>query len=82
MDVLIDGAEAFPMIAEAIDGARDFIHITGWHLAPSFDLVRGERSGTLGPMLAEAAERLDVRVLVWAGAPVPAFHPTRSEVRA
>ncbi|MGZ4342966.1 MAG: phospholipase D-like domain-containing protein [Solirubrobacteraceae bacterium] len=81
MDVLIDGAEAFPAIADAIEGARDFIHVTGWHLAPHFDLVRGERPGTLGPMLAEAAQRLDVRVLVWAGAPVPAFRPTRSEVR-
>jgi phosphatidylserine/phosphatidylglycerophosphate/cardiolipin synthase-like enzyme len=81
MDVLIDGAEAFPAIADAIEGARDFIHLTGWHVAPDFDLVRGERPGTLGPMLAEAAERLDVRVLVWAGAPVPAFRPTRSQVR-
>jgi phosphatidylserine/phosphatidylglycerophosphate/cardiolipin synthase-like enzyme len=35
----------------------------------------------LGELLAEAAERIDVRVLVWAGAPVPVFHPTRSEVR-
>jgi phosphatidylserine/phosphatidylglycerophosphate/cardiolipin synthase-like enzyme len=81
MDVLIDGAEAFPAIADAIEGARDFIHVTGWHLAPHFDLVRGERPGTLGPMLAEAAERIDVRVLVWAGAPVPAFRPTRGQVR-
>jgi phosphatidylserine/phosphatidylglycerophosphate/cardiolipin synthase-like enzyme len=81
MDVLIDGAEAFRVIAEAIEGARDFIHITGWHLAPHFDLVRGERPGTIGAMLAEAAQRLDVRVLVWAGAPVPAFKPTRSQVR-
>ena len=81
LDVLIDGAEAFPVIAEAIEGARDFIHVTGWHLAPHFDLVRDERPGTLGPMLAEAAQRLDVRVLVWAGAPVPAFKPTRRQVR-
>jgi phosphatidylserine/phosphatidylglycerophosphate/cardiolipin synthase-like enzyme len=81
MDVLIDGAQAFPAIADAIADARDFIHVTGWHLAPHFDLLRGERPGTLGPMLAEAAERLDVRVLVWAGAPVPAFRPTRSQVR-
>ena len=81
MDVLIDGAEAFPAIAEAIENARDFIHVTGWHLAPHFDLVRAERPGTLGPMLAEAAQRIDVRVLVWAGAPVPAFKPTRSQVR-
>jgi len=82
MDVLIDGAQAFPAIAEAIENARDFIHLTGWHIAPYFELVRGERPGVLGELLAEAAERIDVRVLVWAGAPVPAFHPTRKEVRA
>jgi phosphatidylserine/phosphatidylglycerophosphate/cardiolipin synthase-like enzyme len=81
LDVLIDGAEAFPAIAAAIERAREYIHITGWHVAPYFDLVRGEHPGTLGAMLAEAAERIDVRVLVWAGAPVPVFHPTRREVR-
>ncbi len=81
LEVLIDGAEAFPAIAAAIEQARRYIHITGWHVAPHFDLVRGERPGTLGAMLAEAAQRIDVRVLVWAGAPVPVFHPTRREVR-
>jgi phospholipase D-like protein len=39
-----------------------------------------ERPVVLGALLAELAERIDVRVLVWAGAPVPAFHPTRREV--
>jgi len=34
----------------------------------------------LGTLLAEMAERVDVRVLVWAGSPLPVFHPTRSEV--
>jgi phosphatidylserine/phosphatidylglycerophosphate/cardiolipin synthase-like enzyme len=81
LEVLIDGAEAFPLIAHAIESARDYVHVSGWHLAPYFELVRGERPGVLGELLAEAAERLDVRVLVWAGAPVPAFHPTRKEVR-
>jgi phosphatidylserine/phosphatidylglycerophosphate/cardiolipin synthase-like enzyme len=81
LDVLIDGAEAFPEIAHAIENARDHVHITGWHVAPDFELVRGERPGVLGDLLAAAAERIDVRVLVWAGAPVPAFHPTRKEVR-
>jgi phosphatidylserine/phosphatidylglycerophosphate/cardiolipin synthase-like enzyme len=81
LDVLIDGADAFPAIAEAIENARDHIHVTGWHVAPYFELVRGERPAGLGELLAEAAERIDVRVLVWAGAPVPAFHPTRKEVR-
>ncbi len=81
LEVLVDGAEAFPLIAQAIEHARDYVHVAGWHLAPYFELVRGERPGVLGSLLAEAAERLDVRVLVWAGAPVPAFHPTRKEVR-
>jgi phosphatidylserine/phosphatidylglycerophosphate/cardiolipin synthase-like enzyme len=81
LEVLIDGAEAFPAIAEAIENARDHVHVTGWHVAPYFEIVRGERPTVLGELLAEAAERIDVRVLVWAGAPVPAFHPTRKEVR-
>jgi len=81
LEVLVDGAEAFPLIAEAISGARDYVHVAGWHVAPSFELVRGQQPGVLGELLAEAAEQVDVRVLVWAGAPVPAFHPTRKEVR-
>src|SRR4029078_7783016 len=32
-------------------------------------------------LLAETAARVDVRVLAWAGAPLPLFHPDRGEVR-
>jgi phosphatidylserine/phosphatidylglycerophosphate/cardiolipin synthase-like enzyme len=81
LDVLIDGAQALPAIAEALQGARRFVHLTGWHVAPHFELVRDDPPVVLGALLAELAERIDVRVLVWAGAPVPAFHPTRGEVR-
>jgi phosphatidylserine/phosphatidylglycerophosphate/cardiolipin synthase-like enzyme len=81
LEVLVDGAQALPAVAEAMRNARDFVHITGWHLAPHFELVRGEPPVVAGELLAELAERIDVRVLVWAGAPVPAFHPTRSEIR-
>jgi phosphatidylserine/phosphatidylglycerophosphate/cardiolipin synthase-like enzyme len=81
LEVLVDGADALPKIAEAMQNARDFVHITGWHLAPHFELVRGEPPVVAGALLAELAERIDVRVLVWAGAPVPAFHPTRKEVQ-
>jgi phosphatidylserine/phosphatidylglycerophosphate/cardiolipin synthase-like enzyme len=35
----------------------------------------------LRELLAEAAEAVDVRVLLWAGAPVPAFSPRRASVR-
>src|SRR4051794_4802584 len=81
LEVLVDGANAMPRIAEAMQNARDFVHVTGWHLAPHFELVRGEPPISVGVLLAELAERIDVRVLVWAGAPIPAFHPTRSEVQ-
>ncbi|MFL5824101.1 MAG: phospholipase D-like domain-containing protein [Solirubrobacteraceae bacterium] len=81
LEVLIDGAEAFPLVAQAIEGARESVHITGWHIAPHFEVMRGHDGLALGKLLAEAAERVDVRVLVWAGSPLPVFHPSRSEVR-
>jgi phosphatidylserine/phosphatidylglycerophosphate/cardiolipin synthase-like enzyme len=81
LEVLIDGARALPAIADALHGARSFVHLTGWHFAPHFELVRGEPPVVLGALLAELAERVDVRILVWAGSPVPLFHPTRAEVR-
>jgi phosphatidylserine/phosphatidylglycerophosphate/cardiolipin synthase-like enzyme len=82
LDVLIDGEQAMAAIAQAIASAKEFVHISGWHLAADFALVRGERPTILGALLAEVAERVDVRVLAWAGAPVPVFHPSRAEVRA
>ncbi len=82
LEVLIDGANALPEIAARLSEAQHFVHITGWHLAPSFELVKGTPRGAIGVLLAELAERIDVRVLVWAGAPIPAFHPSRAEVSA
>ena len=80
LEVLIDGAQALPRIAEALAGAREFVHLTGWHLAPAFVLDRGRPETAIGALLAEIAQRIPVRVLVWSGSPVPLFHPTRSEV--
>ncbi len=82
LEVLIDGANALPEMAAALADARRSVHITGWNLAPAFELVRGRPHGAIGVLLAELALRVDVRVLVWAGAPVPVFHPTRAEVSA
>lgn len=80
LEVLIDGANALPEIARALLGAERYVHVAGWHLEPSFELVHGRPQSAIGVLLAELAERLDVRVLVWSGAPVPVFHPTRAEV--
>ena len=82
LEVLVDGATALPAIAQALRAARSHVHVTGWHLASHFELVRGEHPTAIGPLLAELAERLDVRVMVWAGSPVPVFHPTRKEIEA
>jgi phosphatidylserine/phosphatidylglycerophosphate/cardiolipin synthase-like enzyme len=82
VEVLVDGAAAFPRIVEALRAARSHVHITGWHVSSHFELIPGERPVVLGPLLAELAERIPVRVMVWAGAPVPLFHPTRKEVAA
>jgi phosphatidylserine/phosphatidylglycerophosphate/cardiolipin synthase-like enzyme len=78
---LIDGAEALPLIASELKAARSHIHMTNWFLSPDFDLVRGEQPVVLRHLLAELAERVDVRILVWAGAPLPLFRPSRREVR-
>ncbi|HTU95707.1 MAG TPA: phospholipase D family protein, partial [Solirubrobacteraceae bacterium] len=82
LEVLIDGDNALPEIADAIAAAQQFVHITGWHLEAAFELVRGRPHRAIGVLLAEMAEQVDVRVLVWSGAPVPLFHPTRGEITA
>ncbi|MFL5909085.1 MAG: phospholipase D-like domain-containing protein [Gaiellaceae bacterium] len=80
LELLVDGAEMLPRVAEAIQAARRSVHVAGWHVTPSFALTRGERPQVVRELLAEAAERVPVRVLLWAGAPA-LFKPTRSEVR-
>ncbi|HEY2181425.1 MAG TPA: phosphatidylserine/phosphatidylglycerophosphate/cardiolipin synthase family protein [Solirubrobacteraceae bacterium] len=81
LDVLIDGEQALPQIAQALAGAQSYVHIAGWHITPEFGLTRHGRSRRLQDMLAELAERVEVRVLLWAGSPLPVFTPDRSAVR-
>ncbi len=79
VEPFVDGSEALPRIADAIRSAHSHVHLAGWHFDPSFRLEDG--GPTLRELLSEAAKRVDVRVLAWAGAPLPLFHPTRAEVR-
>src|SRR3954453_14920839 len=78
--VLIDGANALPQMAEAIQNAKRHVHVCSWHLEPGFD-PGPRKNGPVKELLADAAERVDVRVLVWAGAPVPVFQPRRGLVK-
>jgi phosphatidylserine/phosphatidylglycerophosphate/cardiolipin synthase-like enzyme len=79
--VFVDGARALDEIATAIEAARSSVWLAGWFFSPGFRL-RADRSQSLRELLAAAAERVEVRVLAWAGAPLPLFHPDRREVRA
>ena len=78
--VLIDGSEVLPRIAAAIARARSCVSISGWALSPGFQLTRGKEPVVVRDLLAELASRVDVRVLLWAGAPAPVFRPWRREV--
>jgi phosphatidylserine/phosphatidylglycerophosphate/cardiolipin synthase-like enzyme len=57
------------------------VHIAGWHITPEFGLTRDARARPLRDLLAELAERVEVRVLLWGGSPLPLFSPDRSAVR-
>src|ERR1700730_4124802 len=74
LTVLIDGAEALQAMAAAIAEARSHVHITDWHITPTFAMTRGERPVVLKELLAEVAVRIPVRVLIWAGGP-SSVHP-------
>jgi phosphatidylserine/phosphatidylglycerophosphate/cardiolipin synthase-like enzyme len=81
LEMLVDGAEALPEIAGAIESARVSVWLAGWYFSPDFRLRR-DQAQTLADLLAAAAGRgVDVRVLAWAGAPLPLFHPDRGEVQ-
>ncbi len=81
LEVLIDGAAALPAIAEELARAESHVHLAGWYLSPHLELTRGESPVVLRNLLAELAERVDVRVLLWGGAPGRLFRPSRTDVR-
>ena len=81
VEVLIDGAAFLPRAAEELAKAQSHVHITGWYFTPELALTRNEDPVTVRNLLAELAERIPVRVLIWSGAPVRVFSPTRRDVR-
>jgi phosphatidylserine/phosphatidylglycerophosphate/cardiolipin synthase-like enzyme len=81
VEVLVDGAEALAAIEDAIRTARSHVHLANWHLEPDFALRRDGEGQPLRELLADVAQRAEVRVLAWAGAPLPVIKPTRRMVR-
>ena len=51
------------------------MHLTGWFLSPELALSREEEPLVVRILLAELAEQVDVRVLLWKGAPIPRLPP-------
>jgi phosphatidylserine/phosphatidylglycerophosphate/cardiolipin synthase-like enzyme len=82
VDVLIDGAEFLPRVADELAKAESHVHLTGWYFSPELALTRGEEPVTVRNLLGELAERIPVRVLIWSGAPLPLFRPSRGDVRS
>jgi phosphatidylserine/phosphatidylglycerophosphate/cardiolipin synthase-like enzyme len=81
VEVLIDGKDALAAMVQAMQHARSHIHITGWHLSPEFAMTRGDRPTVVRDLLRDLASQVAVRVLLWAGAPLPLLRPWRREVR-
>jgi phosphatidylserine/phosphatidylglycerophosphate/cardiolipin synthase-like enzyme len=81
LEILIDGADALPAMAEELAKAESHVHLAGWYLSPHLQLTRGDHPVVVRNVLAELAERLDVRVLLWGGAPIRLFRPSRTDVR-
>jgi phosphatidylserine/phosphatidylglycerophosphate/cardiolipin synthase-like enzyme len=79
VEILVDGANALPRIAAELRKARSHVHIAGWHVSPWFALARDGDHVELRSLLEELAERVDVRVLLWAGSPLPLFRPDRQD---
>jgi phosphatidylserine/phosphatidylglycerophosphate/cardiolipin synthase-like enzyme len=77
IDVLIDGDDALGSMLDALLAAKSHVQIAGWHATPDFKMSRVPGVGNLRSVLAELAERVPVRVLLWAGPPLPVFEPSR-----
>ena len=78
----MDGSAALPRLVEELRKARSHVHLAGWFLSPYFGLLRQPERLELRTVLADLAERIPVRVLLWAGSPLPLFHPDRDDVDA
>ena len=81
LEVLIDGPRRCHGWREDMAAATSHVHLTGWFLSPELQPSREEEPLVVRTLLAELAERIDVRVLLWKGAPIPLFRPSRGDVR-
>ena len=82
VEVFVDGADALPAMVRELRRARERVLLAGWFFSADFALEREPPGLTLDELLRELGERVEVRVLAWAGAPLPLFRPGRRDVHA
>jgi phosphatidylserine/phosphatidylglycerophosphate/cardiolipin synthase-like enzyme len=82
VEVLIDGSAYLPRLADEIAAAESHVHLLGWCFSPELHMTREEEPVVLRNLLSDAARRIDVRLLVWEGAPFPVFRPTKWDVQS
>ena len=79
------GERFFAALQEALARAESYVYVACWSLTPHVPLGRGDAAEMertrLVALLSEVAERVPVRILLWAGAPAY-VHPTSREVAA
>jgi phosphatidylserine/phosphatidylglycerophosphate/cardiolipin synthase-like enzyme len=80
VEIFVDGAEALPVMIDALREAQQRVLLAGWFFSAAFEVQRAP-SLTLADLLYELGERVDVWLLAWAGAPLPVFRPGRDDVR-
>jgi len=62
---LIDGEDAMESIAKSIESAQKSVWLADWHLSPHVRLRRGKTELRLIDLLADVAQRVQVRVLLY-----------------
>jgi len=82
---LIDGERFFAALHADLLAAQHYVYVAGWCFTPELPLRRGSATlleeTRLVTILAEIAERLPVRLLVWSGSAL-LFQPTTTVARA
>lgn len=70
---LIDGHAFFHDLSQSLAAAQHYVYIIGWCMTPAIPLQRASTETVVATrlqgVLAETAQRLPVRVLLWSGAP-------------
>ena len=82
VEILVDGSAYLPAVAEEIKNATSHVHLLGWCFSPDLHLTRDDEPIVLRNLLSDVAREIDVRLLVWEGAPLPLFRPTKRDVES